>query len=81
MQSLSVVDSRGFNAILNIIPGYQKNLMTRRTTNKLIEDKLLLFTRPLPRDGGMAEDHGAQEAGQLLRPGPEVVQRQRVAKE
>ena len=26
---------------------------------------LLLFTRPLPRDGGMAEDHGAPEAGQL----------------
>ena len=28
---------------------------------------LLLFTRPLPRDGGMAEDHGAPEAGQLPR--------------
>ena len=28
---------------------------------------LLLFTRPLSRDGGMAEDHGAPEAGQLLR--------------
>ena len=27
----------------------------------------LLFTRPLPRDGGMAEDHGASEAGQLPR--------------
>ena len=26
---------------------------------------LLLVTRPLPRDGGMAEDHGAPEAGQL----------------
>ena len=26
---------------------------------------LLLITRPLPRDGGMAEDHGAPEAGQL----------------
>ena len=26
---------------------------------------LLLFTRPLPRDGGMAEDHGAPEVGQL----------------
>ena len=29
--------------------------------------KLLLFTRPLPRDGLMAEDHGAPEAGQLPR--------------
>ena len=28
---------------------------------------LLLFTRPLPRDGGMAENHGAPEAGQLPR--------------
>ena len=26
---------------------------------------LLLITRPLPRDGGMAEDHGASEAGKL----------------
>ena len=28
---------------------------------------LLLFTRPLPRDGGMAEDHGAPEVEQLPR--------------
>ena len=28
---------------------------------------LLLVTRPLPRDGGMAEDHEAPEAGQLPR--------------
>ena len=28
---------------------------------------LLLFTRPLPRDGGMVEDHGAPEDGQLPR--------------
>ena len=28
---------------------------------------LLLITRPFPRDGGMAEDHGAPEAGQLSR--------------
>ena len=28
---------------------------------------LLLVTRPLPRDGGMAEDHGALEAGQLFK--------------
>ena len=27
----------------------------------------LLITRPLPRDGGMAEDHGAPEAGKLSR--------------
>ena len=28
---------------------------------------LLLFTRPLPRDGGMAENHAAPEAGKLPR--------------
>ena len=28
---------------------------------------LLLFTLPLPRDGGMAEDHGAPKAGKLPR--------------
>ena len=28
---------------------------------------LLLFTRPLPRDGGMADDNGTSEAGQLPR--------------
>ena len=28
---------------------------------------LLLFIRPLPRDGGMVEDHGAPEARQLPR--------------
>ena len=41
---------------------------------------LLLVTRSLPRDGGMAEDHGVPEAGQLSRVS-EVVQRQRVTKE
>ena len=35
---------------------------------------LLLVTRPLPRDGGMAEDHGAPEAGNSPGPGPEVVE-------
>ena len=34
---------------------------------KLLSLLLLLVTRPLPRDGGMAEDHGAPEAGQLTR--------------
>ena len=28
---------------------------------------VVVVTRPLPRDGGMAEDHGAPEAGQLPR--------------
>ena len=44
---------------------------------------LLLFTRPLPRDGGMAEDHGAPEAEQLprvwTRGGKEKESRQRVS--
>ena len=29
--------------------------------------ELLLITRPLPRDGGMAEDHGAPETAKLPR--------------
>ena len=44
---------------------------------------LLLFTRPLPRDGGMVDDHGAPEAGQLprvwTRGRKETVCRQRVS--
>ena len=28
---------------------------------------LLLVTRPLPKDGGMAEDHRTPEAGQITR--------------
>ena len=40
---------------------------------------VVVVTPPLPRDGGIAEDHGAPESGKL--PGPEVVEKQRVAKE
>ena len=44
---------------------------------------LLLVTRPLPRDGGMADDHGAPEAGQLsrvwTRGRKEIESRQRVS--
>ena len=46
---------------------------------RYINAKLLIFvlllvvvTRPLPRDGGIVEDHGPPG------PGPEVVERQRV---
>ena len=38
-----------------------------RNLCSLVTLLLLLFTRPLPGDGGMAEDHGAPEAGQLPR--------------
>ena len=41
---------------------------------------VVVVTRPLPRDGGMAEDHEAQKPGNSPRPGPEIVRRQRVAK-
>ena len=44
---------------------------------------LLLVTRPLPRDGGMARVHGAPEAGQLprvwTRGRKEIESRQRVS--
>ena len=51
--------------------------------SKHVWRSLLLFTRPLPRDKGMAEDHGAPEAGQLpkvwTRGGKETESRQRVS--
>ena len=37
-----------------------------------------VVARPLPSNGGMVDDHGPSEAGQLSRPRPEVVKRQRV---
>ena len=36
--------------------------------------KSVVVIRPLPRDGGMTEDHGAPEAGQLPGPGPQIVE-------
>ena len=38
-----------------------------RKSDQVLLLLLLLITRPLPRDGGMAEDHGAPEARQLPR--------------
>ena len=42
-----------------------------QTKSKSLEKSMLLFLllviRPLPRDGGMPENHGAPEAGQLPR--------------
>ena len=44
---------------------------------------LVVATGPLPRDGGMTEDHGAPEAGHLskawTRDGKEPESRQRVS--
>ena len=42
----------------------KKWLATTQLMNLLL---LLLITRPLPKDGGMAVDHGATEARQLPR--------------
>ena len=42
---------------------------------------VVVFTRSLPRDGGMAEDHGALKAGQLPEPGTKIVYRERVGRE
>ena len=41
----------------------------------------VVVTRALPKDGGMAEDHGAPEAGQFPRAWTSRRERQRVAKE
>ena len=48
------------NWFYDVIPN-----LVRSTQNLLLF--LLLVTPPLPRDGGMAEDHGAPETGQLPR--------------
>ena len=40
------------------------NALKDKSNNDML---LLLITRPLLRDGGMAEDHGAPRAGQLPR--------------
>ena len=42
---------------------------------------VVVVTRFLPKDGGMAEDHGVPETGKLPSVGPEVVEGQRVATE
>ena len=39
----------------------------------LICQRFVFVTRPLPKDGGIAKDHGAPEAGQVSGPGPEVI--------
>ena len=41
IQSLSELESRAFNEIWNLIPGHQKNLMTRRKITKRIENKFV----------------------------------------
>ena len=46
-----------------MLSSQERGLITR--TRKIL--MLLLFTRPLPRDGSVAEDHVAPEAGQLSR--------------
>ena len=42
---------------------------------------VVVVTRPLPRDGSMVEDHGTQKPDNSPWPGPEVVERQKIAKE
>ena len=42
---------------------------------QLIVNAVVAVTRLLSRDGGMARDHGAPEAGQLPRPGLEVAEK------
>ena len=51
---------------LTIDPTSYALLQKGQPTSAAVE-RLLLVTRPLPRDGGMAEDHGAPEARQLPR--------------
>ena len=44
-------------------------------------DHVVVVTRLLPKNGDMAEDHGALKANDSPGPGPENVEMQRVAKE
>ena len=44
---------------------YKRNLFTFRVYHW--PEVVVVVTRPLPRDGGMAEDHGAPEASQFPR--------------
>ena len=45
-----------------------ENLLAKLTpASSFFATAVVVVTPPLPRDGGMAEDHGAPEAGQLRR--------------
>ena len=56
------------SAQVNIKTMYRDRLRVANDMRIVLSNMLLLlFTRPLLRDGGMAEDHGASEAGQLPR--------------
>ena len=49
---------------------------------KVLLTFVVVVIRPIPRDGGMAEDHGAPEAGQLPKAWTgDCKERERVAKE
>ena len=56
---LGMVQYRRFTPVPSILFQVRNNFFVTRM--------LLLITRPLQRDGGMADDHGAPEAGKLLR--------------
>ena len=49
------------------------NLLENDFYTKHLIVVVVVVTRPLPRNEGMAEGHGAPEAGESPRPGPEVV--------
>ena len=48
---------------------------------RVAEENAEKITRPLTRDGGETENHRAPEARNSPRPGPEIFERQRVAKD
>ena len=60
LQALSPEDQHGR-------PGERQDHGKKLNTGWVSLLLFLLFTRPFPRDGGMAEDHGAPEAEQLPR--------------
>ena len=73
----------GEKNLLIIKPKAEGTLVRKMSFACFVQLLLLLVTQPLPRDGGMAEDHGAPEAGQLpsvwVRGHKETKSRQRVS--
>ena len=48
-------------------PTSNAKLQAAVVKSKITHACVVVAIRPLPRDGGMAEDHGAPEAGQISR--------------
>ena len=65
LESIGVVRTdRRSTLMIRVKVNSKSELVENKERNSLL---YVVVTGPLPRDGGMAEDHGAPEAGQLPR--------------